>query len=115
MLPIYLERTQWVIAGVAKSDMFDRSKAELAAKRIVTPAPGAMSFMMSKQGYLGDQAGHWHPHLMFFLGHAAGADWGADLHGSPVFAARATEDPFTTFFIAVPVWSDGTPAGMDRQ
>jgi hypothetical protein len=110
VLPIYLKRTEWVIAGASKSDMIDRSRAELAAHRTVAPGPGAMSFMMSKQGYLGDTAGHWHPHLMFFLAHADGADWGANLDGSPVSAARGDQDPFMTFFILVPTWSDGTPA-----
>jgi hypothetical protein len=115
VLPIYLKRTEWVIAGASKSDMIDRSKAELAANRMVAPEPGAMSFMMSKDGYLGDLVGHWHPHLMFFLAHAEGADWGANLHGSPIFADRDDRDPFTTFFIPVPTWSDGTPAVMDMR
>lgn len=113
VLPIFLKRTEWVIAGASKSDMIERSKADIASHR--TPEPGAMSFMMSKQQYLGDRASHWHPHLMFFLDHVEGADWGADLHGSPVFAARAAEDPFRTFFVPVPLWSDGTPADMDTH
>jgi hypothetical protein len=113
VLPIYLKRTEWVIAGSSKSAMLDRSKADLAAKRTVTPESGAMSFMMSKQGYLNDHVGHWHPHLMFFLAHVDAADWGADLHGSPVFADHTDPDPFTTFFVPVPKWSDGTPADMD--
>jgi hypothetical protein len=115
VLPIYLKRTEWVLAGTSKSVMLDRSKADLAANRTLVPESGAMSFMMSKQGYLNDQVGHWHPHLMFFLAHVDGADWGADLHGSPVFAAHTDPDPFTTFFVPVPKWSDGTPADMDAH
>jgi hypothetical protein len=115
VLPIYLKRTEWVIAGTSKSGMIDRSKTELAAKRIVAPEPGAMNFMMSKQGYLGDKAGHWHPHVMFFLAHVDGADWGANLHGSPILSARGDLDPYMTFFIPVPKWSDGTPEVMDTH
>lgn len=115
VLPGYLERTKWVLAGVSRTDMISRTKAELAANRIATPEPGAMSYMMSKQGYLGDLAGHWHPHLMFFRVHTDGADWGADLHGSPVFAARDDLEPITTFFVLVPTWSDGTPAVMEMH
>lgn len=115
VLPIYLKRTEWVIAGTSKSDMIARSRAEIAANRTAEPDPGAMSYMMSKQGYLGDSAGHWHPHLMFFLAHAEGADWGADLPGSPVSAAQGDQDPFMTFFVLVPRWSDGTPAGTDMH
>jgi hypothetical protein len=110
VLPAYLERTEWVIAGVSKADMIKRTSAGLAANRTATPDAGAVAFMMSKQGYLGDLAGHWHPHLMFFLAHADVADWGADLHGSPVFAARGDSAPITTFFVLVPTWSDGTSA-----
>jgi hypothetical protein len=110
VLPAYLERTEWVIAGVSKADMLKRTRAELAANRMAMPEAGAVAFMMSKQGYLGDDAGHWHPHLMFFSAHANVADWGADLHGSPVFASQGDPEPITTFFVLVPTWSDGTPA-----
>jgi hypothetical protein len=115
VLPAYLERTEWVIAGASKADMMNRTRAELAANRIATPEPGAVAFMMSKQGYLGDAAGHWHPHLMFFLAHVKAADWGADLHGSPVLASAVDSDPITTFFVLVPTWSDGTPAGIEAR
>jgi hypothetical protein len=116
VLPGYLERTKWVLAGVSKADMMARTKAAVAANRFALPAPGAMSFMMSKQGYLGDAAGgHWHPHLMFFVAHTDGGAWGADLDGSPVSAAQDTHEPVTTFFVLVPKWSDGTPAAMEKH
>jgi hypothetical protein len=114
VLPAYLERTEWAIAGVPKADMISRTRAELAANRIATPAPGAMAFMLSKQGYLNDLAGHWHPHLMFFFAPTDVADWGADLHGSPVIAARSELEPFT-FYVLVPTWSDETPAVMETH
>jgi len=115
VLPAYLERTEWAIAGVSRADMINRTSAELAANRIATPEPGAVAFMMSKQGYLGDLAGHWHPHLMFFFAHTEVVDWGADLHGSPVFAARGDSEPITTFFVLVPTWSDGTTAALEMH
>jgi hypothetical protein len=113
ILPAYLERTKWALAGVSKADMMKRTSAELAAKPIATPDPSAVAYMMSKQGYLGDAAGHWHPHLMFFSGYTDVADWGANLHGSPVFSARDDSQRLTTFYVLVPAWSDGTPAAMD--
>jgi hypothetical protein len=113
VVPGYLERTSWVLAGVSKSDMIARTKTALAAKTLLAPESGAMCFMLSKQGYLGDAAGHWHPHLMFFLPHTDGAAWGADLDGSPVFAAQSDPEPVTTFFVPVTQWSDGTPAIME--
>ena len=112
VLPSYLERTKWVLAGLSKTDMIDRTRAAVAAKTFTLPSPGAMAFMMSKQGYLSDAAGHWHPHLMFFLAHANSDAWGANLRGSPVFAAQDARDPITTFFVPVPKWSDETPAAM---
>ena len=115
ILPGYLERTKWVLAGVSKADMLDRTKAELAANTYTMPEAGAMSYMMSKQGYLNDAVGHWHPHLMFFLAHTDGAAWGADLDGSPVFAAKGNPEPVTTFFVPVPKWSDGTSAAMETH
>jgi hypothetical protein len=112
LLAPYLERTKWVLAGVSKSDMFERTKSASAADTFKAPEAGALSYMMSKQGYLNDGAGHWHPHLMFYSTRTDGAGWGADLDGSPVFAAQGDPDPITTFFVLVPQWSDGTPADM---
>jgi hypothetical protein len=115
VLPFYLEKTRWVLAGVSKPDMIARVRAELAAKTFVFPEPGAMCFMLSKQGYLSDTGGHWHPHLMFFAGNTDAAAWGANLAGSPVLAGTDTPDPVTTFFVPVTKWSDGTPAVMQMH
>ena len=60
-LPTYLKRTEWVLAGVSMAEMADRTRAAIAAKQINDPEPGAMVYMMSKRGYLGDDVrGHWH-------------------------------------------------------
>ncbi len=115
VLPAYLERTKWVIAGVSKSDMRDRTKAALAAGTYTMPEPGAMCYMMSKQGYLSDAGGHWHPHLMFFMGHTDSAAWGANLSGSPIFAAQGDPEPVATFLVPVIKWSDGEPAIMEKR
>jgi hypothetical protein len=115
VLPAYLERTEWVLAGVSKSDMIARTSAELAAKTFVMPEPGAMGYMLSKQGYLSDVYGHWHPHLMFFLVHTEATAWGANLDGSPIYAAQGDPEPVTTFFVPVTQWSDGTPSVMEMH
>jgi hypothetical protein len=113
VLPAYLERTEWVLAGVAKSDMIARTRAALAANTFLMPEPGAMGYMLSKQGYLSDVYGHWHPHLMFFLVHTDATAWGANLDGSPIYAAQGDPEPVTTFFVPVAQWSDGTPSVME--
>jgi hypothetical protein len=115
VLPGYLERTNWVLAGVSKSDMIARTKAALAAKTLLAPEPGALGYMMSKLGFLSDAGGHWHPHLMFFLPHTEGATWGANLEGSPIIVAQSDPEPVTTFIIPVTHWSDGTPALMEQH
>ena len=115
VLPAYLERTKWALAGVSKADMIARNAAAVAAKTLMLPAPGAMSYMMSKQGYLGDAAGHWHPHVMFLVARTDGGAWGANLGGSPVMSAQDDHDPTTTFFVLVPKWSDGTSAVMETH
>lgn len=111
VLPASLKRTEWVLAGVSRAEMLDRTKAAIAAKVITSPETGAMSFMLSKDGYLGDNVGgHWHPHVMFYIPRIDPSAWGANLPGSPVFGASSDIEPVTTFFVPVSKWSDGTPA-----
>ena len=111
VVPAYLERTRWVLAGMSKPDMIDRTKAELAAGALARPEAGAMCYMMSRQGYLSGADGHWHPHLMFFAADTDAA-WGANLEGSPVIAAPGNPGAYTIFMVPVARWSDGTPAKM---
>lgn len=115
ILPPYVERTQWVLAGVPVSDMIARTKAQLQAKTYLLPEAGSMSYMMSKQGYLNDRAGHWHPHVMFWVANADAASWGANLRDSPVFAGPMSPEPITIFFVPVKNWSDGTPDEMEKH
>jgi hypothetical protein len=72
--------------------------------------PGAMCYMLSKQGYLSDRGGHWLPHLMFFTPPVDPAAWGANLPGSPMIAFPDSGDKLTVFLVPVRQWSDGTPA-----
>jgi hypothetical protein len=112
VLPMYLQRTQWVLAGVGRAEILARSRAAFAARRIVAPAPGAFSFMLSRQGDLGDPAhgGPWLPHVMFFIPHGQGAAWGAGLEASPVIGTESRAFEPTVLYIPVRRWSDGSPA-----
>ncbi|WP_263368784.1 hypothetical protein [Edaphobacter bradus] len=112
VLPAYLKRTELVLAGLTKDQVEERMKEAVAKKVFGAPDPGSMCYMMSKQGYLNDTDGHWHPHLMFFLPPTGAASWGANLKGSPVFAAQGDPEPVTTFFVPVTRWSDGTMEEM---
>ena len=84
-LPQTIKKTEWVLAGQSKAQMFEELKAALDKKELPTPEVGAMCYMMSKQGYLNDRVGPWNPHLMFFVPPADPASWGADLPSSPIF------------------------------
>jgi hypothetical protein len=110
VLPPYLKRTEWVLAGVSKQELISRTKAALLSKEFADPEPGSLSYMMSVQGHLNEADGHWHPHVMFFVPRATAANWGANLKGSPIIAQEGDEtDPATIFFIPVRKWSDGSP------
>jgi hypothetical protein len=107
VLPTLLERAQWALSGLSPAEMRERSGT--SAKANITPATGAMSYMMSKQQYLSDDGGHWHPHVMFFSPGTDLAGWGANLKDSPVLGA-VNFSQVTFFFIPVRKWSDGTLA-----
>jgi hypothetical protein len=109
VLPVNLERTQWVLAGLSKAEMVTRSKTSAAVR--VVPARGAIGYMLSKDQHLGDN-GHWHPHLMFFEPHTSAAAWGAGFTGSPLTASEGGPNDDTVFFVVLNTWSDGTPAAM---
>jgi hypothetical protein len=113
ILPYTINRTNLVLAGVSKAQMHESIVAAVAKRELPVPETGAMSYMMAKDGYLGDSAGHWHPHLMFHILKTDGATWGANLPGSPVVYNDAFTDmpePEIIFFVPVGKWSDGTSA-----
>ena len=111
VLAYTLRRTKLALAGDSKQRILDQVRAAVARNELPSPEPGAMSFMMSKDGYLSDADGHWHSHLMFHVAKVAGASWGANLPGSPVVLDdREVPEPQTIFMVPVSRWSDGTTA-----
>ena len=109
-LPQTIRKTELILAGRSKAQMSEDIKAALDRKELPAPESGAMCYMMSKQGYLSDRDGHWHPHLMFFLPLTDPTTWGADLPGSPVIGLKDTPGRLTVFLVPVGQWSDGTAA-----
>jgi hypothetical protein len=114
-LPLNLKRTELVLAGLSKEVMVARLKELIAKGAFPALEIGAMSYMLSKQQYLSDEAVHWHPHLMFYMpGDMNSSVWGANLTGgSPVYGGSEALPgggylPWTLFFVPVPKWSDGT-------
>ena len=105
ILPYTFKRTELVLAGLTNPQMLDSIKAAVAKNELPTPEPGAMSYMMSKEQYLNDAVRHWFPHLMFHIPKTDGANWGANLQGSPVVLdTREVPEPETTFFVPIGEW-----------
>ncbi len=110
-LPQYLKRTEWVLAGATRQQIIEKTRAAIANRSFKVPEPGAFSFMLSKNGYLGDEAaGPWLPHVMFFLPHGQADNWGANKEGSPIIGQDGSDLETTVLFIPVRSWSDGSPA-----
>ena len=113
ILPYTIERTRLVLKGQTKTQVAESVKAALDKNQLPLPEAGAMSYMLSKGGYLGDSVGHWHPHLMFHIANASGASWGANLPDSPVLLIPPGPEPESIFLVPVSHWSDGTPVAAD--
>ena len=110
VLPQYLARAEWALAGATREELAEKSRAAFASKRFTDPEPGAFSFMLSRQGRLGDDAETaWLPHVMLFVPHGQARTMGAGLDGSPVLGGDGAPFEPTVLFIPVRRWSDGTP------
>lgn len=108
-LPIIIAKTKLALAGKSTTQIADAINAAFHQKKLPVLEAGALGYMLSKDGYLGDQAGHWHPHLMFFVQAAEAKAWGAGLTGSPMLASVDEQEKMTIVMIPVARWSDGTP------
>jgi len=109
-LPIFLKKTNLVLAGKSKAQILAATTSALDKKELPALAPGAMCYMMAKQQYLSDDGMNWHPHLMFFVSGDSVKTWGANLPGSPVIAGNDPEERVTVFMVLAGAWSDGTPS-----
>lgn len=107
-LPRTIKRTDLALAGRTEAQADEIIATAVDNKELPAMEPGAMCYMMSKQGYGGDSIPHWHPHLMFYDLQIDPATLGADLPNSPIPAAHSNREHFTTIVFLVRQWSDGT-------
>lgn len=114
-LPLTIARTRLALAGKSESQIHEAIDTAFDKKELPALEAGAMCYMLSKQGYLGDQAGHWHPHLMFWAARTEPKAWGAGLTGSPLLGSEEIPGRLTIFMIPVAQWSDGTADSHDRD
>ena len=108
----YLQRvkkiTDLAMSGKTITQVNDAIAAALAKKELPPMEPGSMCYMMGKQGFGGDSAPHWPPHLMFFYSDTDAAIWGANQPGSPVIAVTDPLERMTQFVILAPHYSAGS-------
>jgi hypothetical protein len=102
--------TNLALAGRKQGQVNEAMAAAIARKELPPMEPGAMCYMMSKQGYGGNSSPHWPSHLMFFYSDTDPAIWGANLPGSPVIGVSDPLEHLTQFVITTQRWSDGTEA-----
>ncbi|UWZ84722.1 hypothetical protein [Occallatibacter riparius] len=107
-LPRVIRKTDLILAGRSKEQMIEAVSAAIDKKELPPMEPGAMCYMLSKQGIINVHAGHWHPHLMFFISQYEPAEWGASQPDSPILADNDKREHVTTFMVPVKKWSDGT-------
>ena len=100
--------TELILAGRTKNQVDETIAAAIDKKELPPMEPGAMCYMMSKEGYGGATLPHWPSHLMFFYSDTDPAIWGANLPGSPVLGVTDTAEHLTQFVVVVQRWSDGT-------
>jgi hypothetical protein len=107
--------TNLALAGHTLAQVNEAMAATISKKELPAMEPGAMCYMMSKEGFGGDSAPHWPSHLMFFFSDIDPAIWGANLPGSPVLGLADPSEHLTQFVIPVKQWSDGTPADDNSE
>lgn len=114
-LPVILMRAKLALAGKSKAEISQAVRSAFDSKELPSLEPGGMSYMLSKDQYLSDDGGSWHPHMMWFIPGDSADGWGANLTGSPALASNDPDGRMTIVFVVVGSWSDGTPAPVHGQ
>jgi hypothetical protein len=114
-VPATIKRTKIALEGGSNTQILEAVKTAIESKELPTAEPGAMSYMLSRQGYLSDRNGPWRPHVMFFTPETDPKRWGAGLPGSPILGIVQAEEHLTVFLIPVGRWSDGTLGPSDKH
>lgn len=113
ILPYTIRRTQLVLAGRTKAAIAAATANDIEKHALPPLEAGAMTYMMSKQQYLNDDAHNWMPHLMFYFPRADAASWGAGLPGAPPMLNPQFQDlaeAISVIMLPATHWSDGAPA-----
>jgi hypothetical protein len=110
-IPQQIAQSQWVMAGLTREQIEQKTNAAFADGTFKRPLPNAFGFMLSKLGHLNHaRGGPWRPHMMFFVRKDQLADYAGNAPDSPV--GTADRGPYESAMVYVPLtkWSDGSPA-----
>ncbi len=117
VLPQYLERTIWALAGDTREEIAKKAQTAYASHHFTDPAPDSFALMLSRRGYLLGADGPWLPHVKPFIAYSQSATWAAGWAGSPIDLPSGSATIAGTYMrryepipIAIPVrrWSDGS-------
>jgi hypothetical protein len=102
--PYAVKQADMAMAGASKAQITEAIKTAVAKKELGVPESGSMAYMMSKEAYLTDRAGHNLAHLMFeFPANAFGV-----FQDSPDYFVSWEPAPVIEFNVPTGQWSDGT-------
>ena len=113
-LPLIMKRTELALARSTPTTIKSEMASAFSAGKLPKGQPGALCYMMSRQGKFGSD-GPPVPHIMFFTSAISTVDWGAGLPGSPIIGYEDPLDQLTVFIFPVRHWSDGTPASLSAK
>lgn len=109
-VPETIKRTEVALAGGSEFEIRDALEAAIKSGKLPLAKAGSVAYMMSKETYFSHHAGHWLPHLMFFVPETQPESWGAGLPGSPVLGVNNPDEHLTVFLVPLGRWSDGSEA-----
>jgi hypothetical protein len=95
--------------------MFDSLRVAFDQRKLPSPEPGSMAYMMSKDAICNGNGDHLGPHLMFIGPPTDGAVWGAGFAGAPVTVYQAIEERLRIVVVPLGKWSDGTVASHEEN
>ena len=109
-LAMDLLRTRLALQGLSKGEIEVAMKRAFESGELSPPEHGSIAYMMSKQQFLGEAIGAWHPHLMLYVANGVYSELGAGIECSPVVPFFGDGETMAVVLIVVPSWSDGSIA-----
>ena len=108
MQELFME-ARLAIAGLSREEAAAELDAAFSDGRLRPPEGFAMTYMMSPEQWLGEQAGHWHPHLMFWVPYLSNQEVGGNApFGTLPFIDSSAGTRSAVLIVAVPPYSSAT-------